>query len=137
VAEFAAPETGALIAALRKRGFTMQAAAPPVAAGGAFAGQTWCVTGSFETFKPRDRAKDEIKKRGGRVVEAVSSSTTHLLAGEKAGSKLTRPVRSACGSSPKRNSALFCDSGCHHSCGLFFRKGPWPASAQKHHPDTP
>jgi DNA ligase (NAD+) len=50
----------------------------------------WCVTGSFETFKPRELAMEEVKKRGGAVVSAVSSKTTHLLAGSAAGSKLEK-----------------------------------------------
>ncbi|MDH5656061.1 MAG: NAD-dependent DNA ligase LigA [Spirochaetia bacterium] len=55
-----------------------------------FIGQSWCVTGSFENFKPRDLAMEEIKKRGGKVVSSVTSKTTHLLAGEAAGSKLEK-----------------------------------------------
>ncbi|WP_037548643.1 NAD-dependent DNA ligase LigA [Spirochaeta lutea] len=55
-----------------------------------FDGQSWCVTGSFEQFKPRDLAMTEVKKRGGTVVSDVSGKTTHLLAGEKAGSKLKK-----------------------------------------------
>lgn len=54
------------------------------------AGQTWCVTGSFENFTPRDRAMEEVKRLGGRTVSAVSGKTTHLLAGENAGSKLKK-----------------------------------------------
>lgn len=56
----------------------------------AFAGQVWCVTGSFEHFKPRTAAMDEVKRRGGRVVSTVTGKTTHLLAGEGAGSKLVK-----------------------------------------------
>jgi DNA ligase (NAD+) len=55
-----------------------------------FAGQTWCVTGSFQRFKPREVAMEEVKKRGGRVTDSVTSKTTHLLAGENAGSKLEK-----------------------------------------------
>ena len=55
-----------------------------------FAGQTWCVTGSFEHFKPRSRAADEIKARGGKTVSQVSGSTTHLLTGSSPGSKLDK-----------------------------------------------
>ncbi len=55
-----------------------------------FAGQTWCVTGSFESFNPRDRAMEEVKRLGGRTVSAVSGKTTHLLAGENPGSKLEK-----------------------------------------------
>ena len=55
-----------------------------------FDGQTWCVTGSFEHFKPRELAMEEVKNRGGRVTSNVTSKTTHLLAGPGAGSKLDR-----------------------------------------------
>jgi DNA ligase (NAD+) len=53
-------------------------------------GQTWCVTGSFEHFTPRELAMEEVKKRGGRVTSSVTSKTTHLLAGPGAGSKLDK-----------------------------------------------
>lgn len=55
-----------------------------------FASQIWCVTGSFENFKPRSRAAEQIKQRGGRVSGDVSGKTTHLLAGSGAGSKLAK-----------------------------------------------
>ncbi|HOV63948.1 MAG TPA: NAD-dependent DNA ligase LigA, partial [Spirochaetia bacterium] len=54
------------------------------------AGTVWCVTGSFEHFKPRSLAMEEVKKRGGKVVSDVTSNTTHLLVGENPGSKLER-----------------------------------------------
>jgi DNA ligase (NAD+) len=57
---------------------------------GIFSGETWCVTGSFQNFKPRDKAMDEIKQRGGRVSSSVTSKTTRLLAGESPGSKLEK-----------------------------------------------
>ena len=40
---------------------------------------TWVVTGSFEKFKPRDLAKEEIIKRGGVIASGVSKKITHLL----------------------------------------------------------
>ncbi len=55
-----------------------------------FAGEVWCVTGSLEHYKPRSRAQELIKERGGRVVTAVTGKTTHLLAGMNAGSKLDK-----------------------------------------------
>jgi DNA ligase (NAD+) len=89
--EFSRPQTRRLVDALAAEGlsFAAQAKSSPEAPQ-TFTGQTWCVTGSFENFKPRDLAMDEVKKRGGRVVSAVSGSLTHLLAGEKAGSKLDK-----------------------------------------------
>ena len=55
-----------------------------------FEGQSWCVTGTFEHFIPRSKAMDEIKKRGGTEVSAISSKTTCLLVGQGAGSKLAK-----------------------------------------------
>ncbi len=55
-----------------------------------FEGQSWCVTGTFEHFVPRSKAMEEIKKRGGSEVSAVSGKTTCLLAGQGAGSKLAK-----------------------------------------------
>lgn len=57
-----------------------------------FKGQSWCVTGSFENFQPRDKAMDLITKHGGRKVSSVSSKTTHLLHGPGAGSKLDKAI---------------------------------------------
>ncbi|MCB1309113.1 MAG: NAD-dependent DNA ligase LigA, partial [Leptospiraceae bacterium] len=83
-----------IIERLRRAGLQMAAEKKPghdaAPADQIFAGQTWCVTGSFESFKPRDLAMDEIKARGGKTVGSVSSRTTHLLAGESAGSKLDK-----------------------------------------------
>jgi DNA ligase (NAD+) len=58
-----------------------------------FAGQVWCVTGSFERFNPRTLALEEIEKRGGRTVSTVTGKTTHLLAGSGGGSKLAKAER--------------------------------------------
>lgn len=55
-----------------------------------FADQTWCVTGSFDSYKPRSKAEELIRRHGGKVVSAVSGSVTHLLAGQSAGSKLAK-----------------------------------------------
>ena len=84
------------IEALRKAGLNF--AAPPPAADeaageGPFAGQTWCVTGSFAEFRPRDRAAEQIRQRGGRVTGGVTARTTHLLAGRAAGGKLAKAQR--------------------------------------------
>ena len=55
-----------------------------------FADQIWCVTGSFDRFKPRSAAVVEVKNRGGGVTTQVSGKTTHLLAGVNPGSKLEK-----------------------------------------------
>jgi DNA ligase (NAD+) len=38
----------------------------------------------------REEAKDKILRAGGKVVSTISKNTDYLLAGEKAGSKLTK-----------------------------------------------
>lgn len=79
-----------LIERLKKAGLKMKADPIQVADQQPFAGQSWCVTGSFENFQPRDKAMDLIVYYGGRKVSTVSSKTTHLLAGPGAGSKLEK-----------------------------------------------
>ena len=49
---------------------------------------TFCVTGSLS--KPRKEIQELIKSAGGKVVGSVSKSLDILVAGEKAGSKLTK-----------------------------------------------
>ncbi len=55
-----------------------------------FKDQTWCITGSFEYFKPREKALEEIQKRGGKISSNITSKTTHLLCGKEPGSKLEK-----------------------------------------------
>jgi DNA ligase (NAD+) len=93
VAELVRPEVRRLVEALRAEGLSLAAEPRPAADAGlhqVFAGQTWCVTGSFAHYKPRDLAMEEVKRRGGKAVSAVSGAVTHLLAGEGAGSKLDK-----------------------------------------------
>jgi DNA ligase (NAD+) len=79
------------IEALRAQGFSLSEEAAVVDRGRMpMAGQVWCVTGSFENFKPRDKAMDEVKKLGGKAVTSVSGNTTHLLSGAGGGSKLRK-----------------------------------------------
>ena len=97
IRELTDPANVRRIEALREAGLNLVAPPPDpddAAAGeGAFAGQTWCVTGSFAQFRPRDLAAAKIKERGGRVTGGVTSRTTHLLAGRAAGGKLAKAQR--------------------------------------------
>lgn len=54
-----------------------------------FKGKTFVFTGTLTKLK-RDEAEEIVKKRGGRASGSVSKQTTYLVAGENAGSKLTR-----------------------------------------------
>lgn len=53
-----------------------------------FAGTTWVITGTLS--ESRDHFQELIQKTGGKVSSSISKNTTYLLAGEKAGSKLTK-----------------------------------------------
>lgn len=55
-----------------------------------FKDTTWVITGSFENFQPREKAAELIRSKGGKITSAISSKTSYLLAGEKAGSKLEK-----------------------------------------------
>ncbi len=54
-----------------------------------FAGNTFVLTGSLENFS-REEASNIIEKFGGKTSSSVSKKTSYVLAGEDAGSKLTK-----------------------------------------------
>lgn len=54
-----------------------------------FAGKTFVLTGTLPTMK-RDEAKELIEKYGGKASGSVSKKTSYVLAGDEAGSKLTK-----------------------------------------------
>ena len=54
-----------------------------------FAGKTFVLTGSLEKYT-RDEASETIEKFGGKTSGSVSKKTSYVLAGEEAGSKLTK-----------------------------------------------
>ena len=54
-----------------------------------FEGKTFVLTGSLSEFT-RKEAEEIIEKYGGKTSSSVSKKTTYLLAGEEAGSKLTK-----------------------------------------------
>jgi DNA ligase (NAD+) len=87
-----APQMRRRIERLRAAGleFAEKAHAPDGRTTGIFDGQTWCVTGSFASFSPREKAMDEVARRGGKVSASVTSKTTHLLVGENPGGKLAK-----------------------------------------------
>ena len=79
-----------VIEQLEAAGVHWQEAEPQVAAEeGPLAGKTVVVTGTLPSMT-RDEAKEMIQAAGGRVTGSVSGKTSYLLAGEKAGSKLTK-----------------------------------------------
>ena len=92
VAYFALEPNRALLLAFAERGVDLtmplrQRADAPAAQ--PFSGKTFVITGTLPTLS-RTEAKARIETWGGKVTGSVSSKTDFLLAGEKAGSKLTR-----------------------------------------------
>src|SRR6056297_1084950 len=96
IEEFSRPEVQRRIEELKKVGLQFETSGedrtgtgedsiPPL-----FAGENWCVTGSFDRFNPRSKAMEYVKAGGGRTSSQVSGSTTHLLAGSGGGSKLQK-----------------------------------------------
>ncbi|GAB4576173.1 MAG: NAD-dependent DNA ligase LigA [Anaerolineae bacterium] len=79
-----------LIARLRAAGVRMEHAAPAEGEGSdTLAGLTFVITGTLPTLK-RDEAKALIQQHGGKVTGSVSKKTDYVVAGEAAGSKLTK-----------------------------------------------
>ena len=58
------------------------------AANAPLAGTTWVITGTLS--EEREAIAEIIRKHGGKVSSSISKKTTYLLAGEEAGSKLTK-----------------------------------------------
>lgn len=85
---FSEPAFTALVDALRANGVKMEytAKAP---ADTRFSGTTFVLTGTLPTLK-RDEAKALIEAHGGKVSGSVSKKTGVVVAGEDAGSKLTK-----------------------------------------------
>ena len=61
----------------------------PKASDGPLAGKSFVLTGTLPSMT-RDEAKQKIQALGGKVTGSVSSKTDYLVAGEKAGSKLSK-----------------------------------------------
>lgn len=78
-----------VIAELRELGVNMEAPRSEVPASSVLRGKTLVVTGKLTKYK-RDQIKALIKQHGGRASSSVSKSTDFVVAGEKAGSKLTK-----------------------------------------------
>lgn len=58
--------------------------------GNALAGQVYVITGSFEMN--RNQIKELLQRQGAKVSGSISPNTTGLIAGENAGSKLTKAI---------------------------------------------
>ncbi|WP_044339035.1 NAD-dependent DNA ligase LigA [Rossellomorea aquimaris] len=93
VAYFENDEVKELIGELKDAGVNLEYKGPkPVAASEVdsyFAGKTIVLTGKIERLS-RNEAKEKIEMLGGKVTGSVSKKTDLVIAGEEAGSKLTK-----------------------------------------------
>ena len=77
-----------IIAKLKAASVNM-AQGPTAVEEGPLTGTIWVLTGSLARW-PRSQAEARIKELGGRVADAVTKKTTHVLVGDAPGSKLAR-----------------------------------------------
>ena len=85
---FSLDSTKELISDLKSLGLKMKSSAPK-SGGGIFSGKTFVLTGTLPTMK-RSEASKIIEENGGKTSSSVSKKTSYVLAGEEAGSKLTK-----------------------------------------------
>ncbi len=85
---FSLESTKVLIADLKTLGLKMKSSVPNTD-GGVFSGKTFVLTGTLPTMKRSEAAKI-IEANGGKTSSSVSKKTSYVLAGEEAGSKLTK-----------------------------------------------
>ncbi|NEX59780.1 NAD-dependent DNA ligase LigA [Noviherbaspirillum galbum] len=78
-----------LVEQLRAAGVHWQEHEPAAAAPKPFAGKTFVLTGTLPAMT-RDEAAERIEAAGGKVAGSVSKKTSYVVAGEEAGSKLTK-----------------------------------------------
>jgi len=80
----------ALLERLKAAGLNMGARDPRhiPPANAPLAGTTWVITGTLS--EEREAIAEAIRKHGGKVSSGISKKTSYLLAGEEAGSKLTK-----------------------------------------------
>ena len=81
------PQSMHLIGRLKGAGVNMSYASQQVS--DAFEGLTFVLTGTLTQMTRQDAAK-AIEDRGGKAASSVSKKTTYVVAGESAGSKLTK-----------------------------------------------
>ena len=81
------PQSSDLLARLKEAGVNMVDRTEKVDA--RFAGLTFVLTGALTKFT-RDEATEMIELRGGKASGSVSKKTSYVVAGENAGSKLTK-----------------------------------------------
>ena len=88
VSFFSHPQTRVLIDRLKDAG-VVTTSETEIPGDGVFSGKTFVLTGTLPSLK-RSEAAAIIEERGGKTSSSVSKNTDYVLAGEDAGSKLTK-----------------------------------------------
>jgi len=81
-----------MIERLRSAGVVLKSAGPARATDGPLVGKTFVLTGTLPTLS-REDASELIEAAGGKVTGSVSKKTDYVVAGDAAGSKLTKAQR--------------------------------------------
>jgi len=84
---FKEPRNKTLLASLQELGVTCTAG--PDQSSGALAGQVFLFTGTLAAFS-RDEAKARVKALGAQVASTINRKITHVVAGDKPGSKVKK-----------------------------------------------
>jgi DNA ligase (NAD+) len=86
---FDQPHNQETLQALKDTGVSWQEEQVVPAEAKPLAGETWVLTGTLSQMT-RDQAKEKLEKLGAKVAGSVSKKTACVVAGESAGSKLTK-----------------------------------------------
>ena len=86
---FSVPENVAVLERLRRAGVVLEEERTAPERPQTLAGLTFVLTGALERYT-RDAAGDALKALGAKVSGSVSKKTSYVIAGEAAGSKLTK-----------------------------------------------
>jgi DNA ligase (NAD+) len=86
---FSLPANQALVQKLKDVGVQPTGQPAAARAGDGLSGRTFVITGSLPNLS-REQAEELIKSHGGKVTGSVTKKTSYLLAGEAAGSKLSK-----------------------------------------------
>lgn len=86
---FEQEQTKDLLKKLKEAGVNMKSLSADENIDDRFAGKTFVLTGSLDRYS-REQASEIIEKFGGKTSSSVSKKTSYVLAGEDAGSKLTK-----------------------------------------------
>ncbi|MFP6664286.1 MAG: NAD-dependent DNA ligase LigA [Deltaproteobacteria bacterium] len=91
---FASGQNRAVVEKLRLAGVRLAAEGGVAPTGGPLSGLVFVITGTLPTLS-RDQAAALVREAGGKVTGSVSKKTDYLIAGESAGSKLSKAEKLA------------------------------------------